>query len=342
VATAGDVNGDGYADVIVGIEGYSSGRGGVYAYHGGASGLNSTPTFSATGENIEDNLGRTVATAGDVNGDGFADILAAAGDYPGNGYRGKVYLHYGSHSGGRLVLARQKRGDGSDRPVQPWGVSHNDTSFKVQMTATDPLGRNRVKLQIEACPPARPFEHADCVVHTGANWTDVTTSTTGVTLAETISGLTDTVYRWRARVLYAPYNVTQPGIIPPPNPAHGPWRRFLGQTLEADLRIPNQTQPPAGASVHLPIILKSEQLTYLYVKSVNTGGINPVEIRDPNDGDKLLLSCVIGNNITQYCGSFAPIGTYKIIAYTANCSRREATFSDATAGATVTREVYCN
>jgi len=52
-----------------------------------------------------------------------------------------------------------------------------------------------------------------------------------------VSGLVaSTLYRWRARVLYAPFSVVQPGITPPPNPAHGPWRRFQGQAFEADLR----------------------------------------------------------------------------------------------------------
>lgn len=35
----------------------------------------------------------------------------------------------------------------------------------------------------------------------------------------------------------APYAVTLPGITPPPNPVHGPWRRLRGQGQEADLSI---------------------------------------------------------------------------------------------------------
>jgi hypothetical protein len=31
------------------------------------------------------------------------------------------------------------------------------------------------------------------------------------------------LYRWRARVLYAAFHVTEVGVTPPPNPAHGPW-----------------------------------------------------------------------------------------------------------------------
>jgi hypothetical protein len=52
-----------------------------------------------------------------------------------------------------------------------------------------------------------------------------------------MSGLEpETLYRWRVRVLYASLFVLRPHITPPPNPAHGPWRRFLGQAFEADVR----------------------------------------------------------------------------------------------------------
>jgi hypothetical protein len=69
------------------------------------------------------------------------------------------------------------------------------------------------------------------------NWIDVTATLGGVLVSETVSGLTsDTLYRWRARVLYAPFGVTETGITPPPNPAHGPWRRVSAQAVEADVR----------------------------------------------------------------------------------------------------------
>jgi hypothetical protein len=65
----------------------------------------------------------------------------------------------------------------------------------------------------------------------------VTATPGGVPLSTTVSGLTaETLYRWRARVLYAPFGVTETGITPPPNPAHGPWRRVSAQAVEADVR----------------------------------------------------------------------------------------------------------
>jgi hypothetical protein len=255
VASAGDVNGDSFADLAVGAPGYPGGnnQGQAYVFHGSPAGLGSTPAWTATGENDYDLFGQTVASAGDPNGDGYADLVVGADHY--NGLRGKAYVYAGngadSDGGGRVVLARQARGDGSGIPVQPWGLAHRPDRFEVQMWATDPLGRGRVRLQVQACPPGEAFGSPACVDYTAPAWTDVTATATGVQFAEIIPGLeVDTVYRWRARVLYAPFTVDQPGITAPPNPAHGPWRRFLAQALEADLRTTRQWE------VYLPLVLR--------------------------------------------------------------------------------------
>jgi len=97
---------------------------------------------------------------------------------------------------------------------------------------------------------------------------------------------------------------------------------------------------PKSPVVYLPILLKPAPVTYLYVKSINTGGINPFEVRDPTN-DALLLSCVVGDNVTQFCGSFKAIGRYKVVAYPAKCPKKDTTFDDALPGATVTRTVIC-
>jgi len=97
VGTAGDVNGDGYADLVVGAYGYDSFRGKAYVYHGSASGLSALANWTATGENTGDTFGWSVGTAGDVNGDGKADLVVGAYGYDGN--RGKAYVYHGSASG---------------------------------------------------------------------------------------------------------------------------------------------------------------------------------------------------------------------------------------------------
>ncbi len=97
---------------------------------------------------------------------------------------------------------------------------------------------------------------------------------------------------------------------------------------------------PSNTIVYLPLVVKPLPLTYLYIRSISTGGIHPVEIRNPI-GNALLLSCVIGNNVTQFCGSFSAIGTYTIIAYPVNCPKKVGTFPDAAPGANITRTVQC-
>jgi hypothetical protein len=100
VSTAGDVNGDGFSDIIIGAPGYDNGQpqeGRAFVYHGSASGISTTINWSAESDEIEAYFGSSVATAGDVNGDGFSDVIVGAPLYDNN--KGKVFLYYGSYSG---------------------------------------------------------------------------------------------------------------------------------------------------------------------------------------------------------------------------------------------------
>lgn len=67
---AGDVNGDGFGDVILGVEDDNV----AYIYLGGPQGLESTPSVALYGS---DSFGATVASIGDINNDGFDDIAVA-------------------------------------------------------------------------------------------------------------------------------------------------------------------------------------------------------------------------------------------------------------------------
>ena len=95
VSTAGDVNGDGYSDVIVGADQYSSARGRAYVYLGSAA-MNNTADLIVSGESTGDELGVSVSSAGDVNGDGFSDVIVGADQYSLN--TGRAYIFFGGSS----------------------------------------------------------------------------------------------------------------------------------------------------------------------------------------------------------------------------------------------------
>ncbi|NBB73583.1 MAG: hypothetical protein GVY35_07895, partial [Bacteroidetes bacterium] len=105
VAPAGDVNGDGYGDIVVGVKlndaGSSSGvwAGRTYVFFGGP---NLPATLSAfedaqvilNGEAPTNFFGWSVASAGDVNADGFSDIIVGARD-AGDDFTGRAYVFLG-------------------------------------------------------------------------------------------------------------------------------------------------------------------------------------------------------------------------------------------------------
>ena len=84
VACAGDVNGDGFADVIIGAYLYDNGQkdeGAIYVYQGRSNGLDPNPIATMEGEQIDAYAGFNVASAGDINGDGYSDIIAGSYAY---------------------------------------------------------------------------------------------------------------------------------------------------------------------------------------------------------------------------------------------------------------------
>jgi hypothetical protein len=92
VSGAGDVNNDGYDDVIAGSDGYDSSRGAAYVFFGGSS-MDNTADVVMTGEHTWSGFGKGVAGAGDLNNDGYDDVVTGAYWYFGN--RGRVYVYLG-------------------------------------------------------------------------------------------------------------------------------------------------------------------------------------------------------------------------------------------------------
>ena len=113
VSSAGDVNGDGYGDLIIGADGGNrvdpngEGSGETYVVYGGAnapgtdgvlalSALDGKSGFTLTGIDSGDYSGFSVSSAGDVNGDGYGDLIIGANKADPNGARsGETYVVYG-------------------------------------------------------------------------------------------------------------------------------------------------------------------------------------------------------------------------------------------------------
>ncbi len=100
VASAGDFNGDGYADVLVGAPksdnaGNEGGR--AYLFFGGPGDtLDTAADVTFEGIRTGSWLGGSVSGAGDVNGDGFSDVIIGALDETGTAGVGRAYLYLGS------------------------------------------------------------------------------------------------------------------------------------------------------------------------------------------------------------------------------------------------------
>ena len=112
VATAGDVNGDGFDDMIVGsalADPNGNASGASHIVFGKAAGfgsnidlssLDGTTGFKLSGAAALDYSGWSVASAGDVNGDGFDDLIVGARRADANGINsGASHVVFGRAGG---------------------------------------------------------------------------------------------------------------------------------------------------------------------------------------------------------------------------------------------------
>lgn len=110
VSGAGDINGDGIDDLIIGASNAAGGAGESYVVFGKASGfaasinlagLNGSNGFRIDGVALGDGSGGAVSGAGDVNGDGVDDLIIGAhrADRGGNRDVGESYIVFGNTTG---------------------------------------------------------------------------------------------------------------------------------------------------------------------------------------------------------------------------------------------------
>jgi hypothetical protein len=191
--------------VIVGSHNFDNGQtdeGRAFVYHGSASGLSSSPTWTAESNSVSSYLGRSVSTAADVNGDGYSDVIVGAPNH--DNAQGSAFVYLGNDGGG-WIRAPQQRRFGGMAPIAVLGRSNAPNNFQIRASFERSLAgfawatsvTPTVRLEWEA-EPSLGGSFDGLGIQSGASQV---VSGSPLTFDEIVTGLSpETPYRWRARL----------------------------------------------------------------------------------------------------------------------------------------------
>ena len=208
------MNGDGYSDVIVGAFHYDNGEeneGAAFIYNGGPGGISgATPSWMGESNQKDSNYGYSVASGGDVNGDGFADVIIGA---PGHSVNDKIVgqasVYLGGGGNGRDLLLQQINREDST-PIGRMGKADDNTYIPTGRMSS-PFGRGKMCKEWENAPLGVPLDGSNSYI---ADWYDIGDVITIFGL--NVIGEEHAVSHWRSRIHYHPVSF--------PYQPHGPWR----------------------------------------------------------------------------------------------------------------------
>ncbi len=225
VASAGDVNGDGYSDIIVGAFNFDNGQtdeGRIQVHHGSQTGVSTTANWTIESNTANANLGVSVASAGDVNGDGYSDVIAGAYRFAnGNTQEGKAFVYYGGGGIGNSRTTVQQYSPLSSSVIGSGGLTYYNGQVKLAIYGKSPFGMTKAKINHEYKQNGDPFSGAVISNGTGSTGTGLMSNLglTGTEIFHNIDGLqTGKLYKWRARVQY--------DLVSNPYQKFGPWKYY--------------------------------------------------------------------------------------------------------------------
>ncbi len=221
VCSAGDVNGDGFSDVLVGAPGYDGTNGidagRVRLHLGRSTGIDGSPAWTIEGPAPGAELGRWVAGGGDFDGNGYGDLAwgvpGNSGITIGSGYTATGVNH-----------AYQQRRAGDALAIALLGESEQTTSLRLRATVGNPLnhsstpaGRVDIRLEWELKPLSGVLDGTG--LQRQASFTDSGPfAGAPPLLSALVTGLSPTMpYQWRSRIQYAN-----------PTLAHTRWLQLQG------------------------------------------------------------------------------------------------------------------